>query len=87
MGPLKEEDCQFCIEPFRRQRNRTERGWHLWHDLGEYAGKAVAAHRSCLTRPAGAPQKGSGDPASPGQGTPRANPRDFGMSAAGNGGW
>jgi transposase len=25
--------------------------WHLWHNLGEYAGKAVVAHRGCLTGP------------------------------------
>jgi transposase len=28
--------------------------WHIWHNLGEYAEKAVAAHRGCLARPADA---------------------------------
>jgi hypothetical protein len=41
--------------------------WHLWHGLGEYAGKAAAAHRGCLTPPAGAPAEGNGPPASSGQ--------------------
>jgi zinc-finger of transposase IS204/IS1001/IS1096/IS1165/Transposase len=41
--------------------------WHVWHNLAEYAGKAVAAHRGCLTGPAGAPAGGSGTPAGSGQ--------------------
>jgi transposase len=36
--------------------------WHLWHKLGEYAGKAVAAHRGCLTAAAtGTPDGPAGD--------------------------
>jgi transposase len=48
--------------------------WHLWHNLGGYAEKAVVAHRGCLTGAAG------GQDAPPGQlpdaGPAAAPPRD-----------
>jgi len=35
--------------------------WHLWHNLGGYAGKAVVAHYGCLTAPAAGQAAGDGD--------------------------
>jgi transposase len=46
--------------------------WHLWHNLGEYAEKAVVAHRGCLT---GAPDgPAAGDTAEPPGQLPDAGP-------------
>ncbi len=41
--------------------------WHLWHGLGEYAEKAVAAHRGCLAGAHEAPAAGDGGSPPPGQ--------------------
>jgi transposase len=40
--------------------------WHLWHNLGEYAEKAVVAHRGCLTGAPGEPAAGGEDIPPPG---------------------
>ena len=40
---------------------------HLWHNLGEYAEKAVAAHRGCLSGAPGAPAPGTAGSALPGE--------------------
>ena len=44
--------------------------WHLWHNLGEYAEKAVVAHRGCLTAAATRVPDGPAGDAAPGQQAP-----------------
>ena len=45
--------------------------WHLWHNLGEYAEKAVVAHRGCLTAAATVAPDGPAGDAPPGQQAPQ----------------
>jgi transposase len=47
--------------------------WHLWHNLGEYAEKAVVAHRGCLTGAAGQPAAADRD-APPSRQLPETGP-------------
>jgi transposase len=47
--------------------------WHLWHNLGEYAEKAVLAHRGCLA-PAADPTAAEGPDVPRGQQPPQDGP-------------
>lgn len=50
--------------------------WHLRHNLGEYAEKAVAAHRGCLAGTPEAPVSGDGEGPPPGQGAAAPLPEE-----------
>ena len=45
--------------------------WHLWHNLGEYAEKAVVAHRGCLAAAASGAPDGPPADVPPGQQAPQ----------------
>jgi transposase len=51
--------------------------WHLWHNLGEYAEKAVVAHRGCLIAAATVAPDGPAGDTPPGQ----RGPQDAGAAA------